>query len=68
MLDDDDPPEWEAWMAGPEAQMHGAEARWQPYCHATIDRLWKDLPILGSPLIWVSPRWMQVKYQLRRWH
>ena len=62
----------EEWADTPEARMYRDKARederWAAYCKTRIDALWRDLPILGSPLIWVSPRWMQQKYKLRRWH
>lgn len=64
MYGDEDEPDW---TNAPEFQMWADRARWEAYCEKRIALLWRDLPILGSPLIWVSPRWMQVKYHLKRW-
>ena len=62
----------EEWADTPEARMYRDKARederWAAYCATRIDRLWRDLPILGSPTIEVAPGWAQVKYNMRRWH
>ena len=75
MLDDNDPPEWESWMAGPEAQMYGehaeADARWSAFCASRIDALWASLPPIVYPdtaLYQVLNPWViQRRYGLKRW-
>ena len=61
----------EEWADTPEARMYRDKARederWAAYCATRIDRLWRDLPILGSPFIAVQPYAVQRRWHLKRW-